>query len=227
MQYSWDFSIVWDNRATLASGLLVSMGLTAFCILVGTALAIPVALLLARPSDAVQRTVNALVEVVRALPILVLLIWVYYVMPNLIGISLSAFWTAAWVLAINLAAFAADILRGGITAIPHEHIEAGLALGMDKSLVRRRVIVPETFRRCIPALTALYITMFKFSTLASVISVWELLHAGDAIIINTYKPLEVYTAIAVMYLVVIVPTTYAAKRLEQIPQFAVQPGRPA
>jgi polar amino acid transport system permease protein len=66
--------------------------------------------------------------------------------------------------------------------------------------------------------------MFKFSTLASVISVWELLHSGDAIIINTYKPLEVYTAIAGLYIAVIVPATYFARRIETHPTFAIQPG---
>jgi polar amino acid transport system permease protein len=224
MNYTWDFSIIWAARVTLLKGLLVSCELTVFCIVVGTCLAIPVALILARKATLIYQTTNLLVEVIRALPILVLLIWFYYVMPNLMGVSLSAFWTAAWVLAINLAAFAADILRGGIVAIPTEHIEAAEALGMTRLTVIRRIIVPETFRRSFAALTAMYITMFKFSTLASVISVWELLHTADSIIIQTYKPLEVYTIVALIYLAVIVPATYGAKALERHPLFAVNPG---
>ncbi len=224
MNYHWDFSIIWAARTTLLHGLLVSFALTGFCILVGTILAVPIALILARRSPVLYGITNFLVEIVRALPILVLLIWFYYVMPNLLSVSLSAFWTAAWVLAINLAAFAADILRGGIVAIPREHLEAAEALGMSRVTVIRRIIIPETFRRSVPALTAMYITMFKFSTLASVISVSELLHTGDSIIINTYKPLEVYTIIALIYLAVIVPTTYAAKALERHPMFSVNPG---
>jgi polar amino acid transport system permease protein len=226
VDYSWDFSVVWANRATLARGLWVSLELTAFCIVVGTMIAVPVALLLVRRAGPIQRLTTAVVEIIRALPILVLLIATYYLLPSVIGISLSAFWTSAWVLALNLAAFAADILRGGIRAIPHENLDAALAIGMDERLIRRRIIVPETFRRSIPALTGLYITMFKFSTLASVISVSELLHAGDSVIINSYKPLEVYTAIAVAYLIVILPASYVARRLERLPQFAVHPGRP-
>src|SRR5438477_9553027 len=95
---------------------------------------------------------------------------------------------------------------------------------MTRLTVIRRIIIPETFRRSIPALTAMYITMFKFSTLASVISVWELLHTADAIIINTYKPLEVYTTVAVIYIAVIIPATFLAKALERHPLFAVNPG---
>lgn len=223
MAYHWDFSVITESWPTLLKGLFISVELTAFSILVGTFLAVPVALVLSRTTGPVRACATFVVEVIRALPVLVLLIWFYYLMPSLLGISLSAFWTAAWVLAINLSAFAADILRGGIVAIPEEHIEAGEALGMTRWVVIRRIIIPETIRRSVPALTAMYITMFKFSTLASVISVWELLHTADSIIINTYKPLEVYTVVAVIYLAVIMPATYLARRIEKHPLFALAP----
>lgn len=222
MNYNWDFSIIWQARSTLLHGLLVSFELTAFCIFVGTLLAIPLSVVLARRGVA-AKIATPFVEAVRALPILVLLIWFYYVVPNLFHLSLSAFWTAAWVLAINLAAFAADILRGAIEAIPTEHIEAAEALGMTRRLIVKRIVIPEMFRRSVPSLTAMYITMFKFSTLASVISVWELLHASDSVIINTYHPLEVYTAVAVIYLVVVIPAALGARSLERNPAFAIAP----
>lgn len=224
MRYQWDFSVAWEARGALWNGLKVTLELTAFCILVGTALALPVAIALVSDRRFVRAAMTILVEIVRALPILVLLIWFYYVMPNLLGISLSSFWTAAWVLAINLCAFAADILRGGIDAIPREHIEAAEALGMTKEQVMRRIIIPETIRRSAPGLTAMYITMFKFSTLASVISVWELLHSADSVIINTYKPLEIYTVVGIIYLIVIMPATYLARWLERRPWLTVSPG---
>ena len=224
MRYQWDFRVVWSARGVLWNGLIVTCELTAFCIIVGTALALPLAIALVSRNRFVRVATTALVEIVRALPILVLLIWSYYVMPNLLGVSLSSFWTAAWVLAVNLCAFAADILRGGIDAIPREHIEAAEALGMTRRQVIRRIIIPETIRRSIPGLTAMYITMFKFSTLASVISVWELLHSADSVIINTYKPLEIYTVVGAIYLVVIMPATYVARWLEKRPWLAVSPG---
>ena len=225
MNYQWDFSVVWAARGALWSGLKITFELTVFCIIVGTALALPLAIALASHNRFIRTVATALVEIIRALPILVLLILFYYVMPNLLGLSLSSFWTAAWVLAVNLCAFAADILRGGIDAIPQEHIEAAEALGMTRRQVIRRMIIPETIRRSIPGLTAMYITMFKFSTLASVISVGELLHSADSVIINTYKPLEIYTAVGLIYLAVIMPATYTARWLERRPWLTVSPGK--
>jgi len=223
MNYNWDFSVIWRYKGALLQGLLVSLELTIFCIVVGTVLSIPIAIILSRQTGFLKTSVNFGVEIIRALPILVLLVWAYYVMPVLVGFSLSAFWVSAWVLAINLAAFAADILRGSIVAIPREHTEAAEALGMTHNLVLRRIVIPEMFRRSLPGLTAMYITMFKFSTLASVISVWELLHSSDTVISFTYKPLEVYTAIAIIYIALIIPATYLSKALERHPLFAISP----
>lgn len=223
ISYSWDFSVVWEYRYGLLRGLANSVLITAFAVAVGTMIGVPMALGMLHRSRLVRSIVVAVVEVVRALPVLVALIWAYYLMPLYLGLAWSAFWVASWVLAAHMAAFAADVLRGAINAIPVEHLEAGRALGMSPTTVIRRIVVAEAFRRSVPALTGFYINIFKLSTLASVISVWELLQAGQTIILERFRPLEIYTAIAGLYLLTVLPLTYVAKRIERHRWFALQP----
>ena len=145
-------------------------------------------------------------------------------LPALTGFALSAFWTASLSLAFNMAGFAAGILKGSVLSIPREHIEAGYALGMSQTTVLRRIVLPEAFKRSIPALIAMYITIFKQSSIASVISVYELLHTANTVILDNFKPMEVYAAVAALYLIAILPLTFAANRIQRHRWFAVLPG---
>lgn len=223
MSYDWDFSIVWTARGALLEGVIVSLELTVFSIVLGTILAVPFALGMLSPNKIIRSTARCIVELLRAMPLLVLIIWMYYVLPAAMPWSLSAFWTAALALALSLAAFAADILRGSIMSIPAAHLDAGRALGMSKSLLVRRIIVPEAFRRAVPGLTAIYISAFKLSTLASVISVRELLFVSESVVIKYYKPLEIYSAVAALYLALIIPATVLARYIEQHRYFSLAP----
>jgi polar amino acid transport system permease protein len=173
-----------------------------------------------RPLRAVSR---AVVELFRAMPLLVLIIWLYYVFPAAFGLSFTGFWTSGIALAFSLAAFVADILRGSIGAIPEAHLDAGRSIGMSKRILIRRIIVPEAFRRSVPGLTALYISGFKLSTLASIVSVSELLFVSESVVLKYYKPLEIYTAVAVIYLALIIPATILARYIEQHRYFSISP----
>ena len=223
MSYRWDFSIVWQARHIFLAGTLVSLELTLFSIVIGTFLAVPLALGMLSHRQWLRLICRIIVELLRAVPLLVLIIWMYYVLPATLGLSLTAFWTAAIALALSLSAFAADILRGSIVSIPEAHLDAGRTIGMSKSLLIYRIVIPEAFRRAVPGLTAIYISAFKLSTLASVISVWELLYVSESIVLKYYKPLEVYTAVAALYAAVIIPATIFARRLEEHRYFSLAP----
>jgi polar amino acid transport system permease protein len=137
------------------------------------------------------------------LPLLVLMVWMYYFLPVLMGVRLSGLTVSYIALSLNLSAFIADVIRGAIAEIPRSYVEAGKAIGMPFGLILRRIIFPEIVRISLPAMVALYINQFKWTTLASVLAVSELLHTANTIMIQTYRSLEAYTAIAVIYLVVV------------------------
>ena len=155
-----------------------------------------------------------LTEILRQLPLLVVLIWLYYVLPS-VGIIISGFWAAFIGLSFNLAAYISETIRAGIESIPKGQAESAIALGYSKSLLMRKIILPQAFKRMLPNIMNLYINQIKLSALASVIAVNELLHMGNIIISATYRPLEVYTAVAVMYLIIIMPLVGIAYFIEK------------
>ena len=136
-------------------------------------------------------------------------------MPPLFGIHISAFFTALIGLSLNLGAFSAEIFRVGIISIPKGQRESSIALGLSKYQTMKDIILPQAKRVIIPPLTGRYIETIKLTSLASVIAVDELLHSGQNLISVSYRPLEVYTIIALLYLAIIVPLTLILKKLEK------------
>lgn len=206
MTYDWNLSLLWDYRVAFFNGLLVTLNLTLVTTVAGTVVGFVLGILLSIKSWA-MRPVRFLIYLYNAffgwLPLLVLLVWMYYFLPVLFQIRMDALTVCYIVLSLNLSAFIADIVRGAIAEIPKGYIDAGKAVGMSFPLILRRVIFPEIVRIAFPSLVALYINQFKWTTLGSVLGVSELLHTADVIMIQTYRSLEAYTAIALIYLVVV------------------------
>ena len=115
----------------------------------------------------------------------------------------------------NVSAFMADFIRAGINNIPKEHIEAGRSLGLTKFQVWRHIILPEVIHNTLPMFTAYYIFVFIYSSLASSVSVYELTHAANKVIMLNFRSLEVYTIIAIMYAIVVLPFYFFARKLEK------------
>lgn len=215
MDYTWDWSVIWQYRSVFLKGSIITLELTGLVILLGTVAGIFLGVLNLSQKKVFRNALLFFIDVIRALPVLIFLLWVYYFLPVLLRSDISAFWCAVVALSINLSVFVADVVRGAIEGVPKGQVEAARALGMSKVLTMRRIVLPEAIRQLVPTFTMLYITMLKFSTLASVISVYELLHSADGIISNTYKTLEVYTAVAGMFLLIILPLTYISRRMEK------------
>jgi polar amino acid transport system permease protein len=212
--YTWNWNIIVQYKQVLIHGALVTLWLTLLVVGIGTVLGLALGLMRRSSVQIVAWAAKAYIELFRALPILVLLIWVYYVAPLIIDIRLSPFLSALVALSLNLSAFVAETVRAGIEAIPKHQYESGVALGMRPYQVMRTIILPQAFRNMLPNLMGLYVTQLKNSSLASVIAVNELLHISNTLISNTYRPLEIYSAVAVGYLCLILPFTLLASRLE-------------
>jgi len=156
------------------------------------------------------------VEVFTGLPVLVLLVWLFYALPVVTGIAVAALPTAVFALSLNLAGFSAEVFRAGIQAVPRGQIEAACILGLTKAQTLRRIVFPQAMRLILPPLSGRYIETIKLTSLASVIAVNELLHMGQNLISVSFRPLEVYTVIALLYLLVIIPLVLVLRHCEKI-----------
>lgn len=214
--YDWDFGLIWRNREVFIQGGWITVQITALSIVFGTAGGSFLGLGRASKSPWVRLPVSAFVELFLALPVLVLLVWVYYCAPLFLGINLSGFWTAVLVLSLSLSAFVAEIVRAGLLAVPRGQVEAARVLGMTRLQALIWITVPQALRVITPPLLGMYISTLKLSSLASIIAVYELLHSAQNLIMNTYRPLEVYTTVAAVYLILILPFVLVTRHLEAV-----------
>ncbi len=212
--YDWDFASLWKYRTLLVAGLGYTLLFTALCVVFGLAIGVATGLgrLSANPLVAVP--LRAYVELFRCTPVLVQLVWFYYALPVLTGIELSAVVAATLCLSLYGGAFYAEIVRAGVLATAPGQIEAARALGLTPSQVMRHVVLPPAFRKMVPPLMSQSIMQLKNTSLLSVLALPDLLYQGQVVAHDTYRPLEIYTLIAVAYFAVLLPITLWAKRLE-------------
>ncbi|MCK6603100.1 MAG: amino acid ABC transporter permease [Bacteroidetes bacterium] len=166
---------------------------------------------------------TAIVEVIRAIPPLVWLVWIYFALPIWVGIRLNGLTSSLVVFIAIYGAYAADIFRGAILAIPKTTKESALALGMTNSMVFRRVIFTEVFRRSFPALNGQTIGLIKMSSLASLIAVPELTYSFQLIMLKKPLPFEIYTAMAICYSVLVFPSIFILRKIEDLNSIKLNP----
>jgi polar amino acid transport system permease protein len=211
--YNWDFGVILIYRTAILNGALMTLELTLLSLTAGTCLGLVLCLGKLSKNNFISHPVAILVEVFTGLPLLVLLIWLFYAAPIFSGIQISAFATAVIAISLNLGGFSAEIFRAGIQAIPKGQSEAALMLGLTKIQTLKRIILPQALKIILPPLSGRYIETVKLTSLASIIAVDELLHVGQNLISVSFRPLEVYTAIALIYLAIILPLTAFLRRL--------------
>ena len=212
--YEWDFGFLWKYRTLLVGGIGYTLLFTVICVLGGLAIGLVAGLGRLSSHKFVTAPLRAFVEVFRCTPVLVQLVWFYYALPVLTGIEMSAPVAAALCLSLYGGAFYSEIIRGGIISTDIGQTEAGQAIGMTRGQVMRRIILPQAFRKMIPPLVNQSILQLKNTSLLMVLAVPDLLYQGQVIAHDTYRPLEVYTFIAIAYFVMLFPITLWAKRLE-------------
>jgi polar amino acid transport system permease protein len=213
--YQWHFDIVWGYRWLFLTGTGVTVGLTIAIVVLGLFVGL-VAGIAQISSFAVLRWISwAYIEAFRLTPLLVLLLWFYYALPMMTGIKLDALSAAVITLSLYGGSFYAEVIRGGIVSIEPGQSEAGLALGMLPGRVMRRIVLPQAIKRMVPPLMNQSIIQFKNTSLVSVLAVPDLLYQGQVVAMDTYRALEVYTVIAAIYVVVLLPLTVIVKRAER------------
>ena len=156
----------------------------------------------------------AYVEIVRAVPLLVLILWVYYGLPIVTGLSFSPFVSGIIALSISESAFQAEIFRAGINSIKKSQWEAGSSLGLNFFKRLRLVILPQAIKNILPALGNQFVYVLKMSSLVSIIGIADLTRKANELVVTTYRPLEIYTFLILEYLVLILIVSYFVRKLE-------------
>jgi len=167
------------------------------------------------PFPWLRRASRVYVELVRSVPLLVLILWVYYGLPQLTGLTLSVFWAGVIALALSDSAFQAEIFRGGIQSIARGQYEAAYSVSLGYRDTMRYVILPQALRRILPALGNQLIYMLKMSSLVSVIGMQELTRKANELVVVEYRPLEIYTILVLEYLVLILLVSSGVRWLER------------
>jgi His/Glu/Gln/Arg/opine family amino acid ABC transporter permease subunit len=155
------------------------------------------------------------VEIVRAIPLLVLILWIYYGLPIMTGISFSPFVSGIIALSISESAFQAEIFRAGINSIKKAQWEAGSSLGLNFIKRLRLVILPQAIKNILPALGNQLVYVLKMSSLVSIIGIGDLTRKANELVVSTYRPLEIYTFLILEYLVLILIVSYFVRKLEK------------
>ena len=213
--YAWEFSFLWAYRGLILSGLAVTIAYTIGTILLGLIVVLVTGLLRLSRNPMITAPLVAYVEIFRCTPLLVQIVWFYYALPVVLGIDIPAHVAAILVLSLYTGAFYAEIIRGGVNSIERGQWDAARAIGMRRHQVMRHVILPQAVKRMIPPFMNQSIIQLKNTSLVSTIAVADLLYEGTIITAATYRPLEVYTMVAVIYFLVLFPLTLAAQQVER------------
>lgn len=212
--YSWNFQVLWEFRIVFFNGALITLELTLLSMSLALGLGLLVGIARLAKYRALSGPAAAYVEFLRDTPLLVQIIWVFYCFPILTGIKFSAFWACALAISVHMSAYVAEVFRAGIASIERGQTEAAKVLGMSYSQIMQRIILPQAVRRMLPPFVNQFADILKLTSLASVVAVGELLHATNNLIINTFRPLELYTFLALAYFVLIYPVAFGARRAE-------------
>lgn len=198
LDFRWD--LVWSSLPTLLTGAKLTVQLTAisvfFGIIIGTFTGI------ARVSKGPFRFLAATyIDIIRGTPLLVQTFLVFYGLPSLIDRPIPAYVAAILALSINSGAYVGEIVRSGIQSIDKGQWEAAVSLGLTRKQTMTHIILPQAFRRILPPLGNEFIALLKDSSLVSVIALEELVRKGQIIIGRTFRPFEVWLAVAVIFFI--------------------------
>lgn len=215
MDYAFDFSLIAQTWPVLLRGVWVTIALWAPCFLAGLAAGFFLALARLSLRPWLRWPSLCYVELFRDTPVLIQLIWFFYAFPIIIGLQLSPYAAAALALSLNTSAYCAEIFRGGIQSIAPGQWGGARALGMRHRDILRRIILPQVARRMLPAFTNRAIELAKVTSLASILSVHELMYQGRLLSSTYYRPLEILSTVALVYFVLIYPGSFLSAWLER------------
>ncbi len=215
MNYQWDFSGVFKYGDMLLLGLLGTVKIAVVSIVLGVLVGLIVALMRLSANPWARRPATAFVEFYRNTPPIVHFFWFFYALPIVIGLSLDPFVAAVLALSTQSGAFYAEVFRGGVVSIERGQWEGAKALGMNYRMMMTRVIVPQALRRMVAPFVERSFELTKTTALASTLAYAELLYQAMQVNSITFRPMEVYTSVAILYFVVLFAASSVMRVVEQ------------
>ena len=219
--YTWGWYVInpkldngYNNIRFLISGLNVTLIISILSIFFSLVIGLLISLLGLGKNKFLKAFNRTYIEVFRSIPLLVLLLWVYYGLPIVVGISLSPFIAGIVSLALSDSAFEAEVFRAGIQSIPKGQRDAARSIGLNKYQAMRLVIFPQALRIILPAIGNQFVYVVKMSSLVSIIGLADLTRKANELVVSVYRPLEIYTFLVIEYLVLILVISYLVRKLE-------------
>jgi polar amino acid transport system permease protein len=209
--YSFRWDVIWNNLDFLMSGFQMTLFISAISLVFALVGGLILALFDLSKFAVLRGFSLALGEIIRNTPILVQLLWVYYVLPIVFSIRVSALAGIVIGLSLYMAAFISEVYRAGIQAVPKGHREAAQVLGLTPAQSFMRIVLPQAIRMTLPPLASNFVQLIKFSSLGAVISVSEITRRGMELSSSTFRPLEIFTFIAVVYFFICWPLAMAIR----------------
>jgi His/Glu/Gln/Arg/opine family amino acid ABC transporter permease subunit len=211
----FDWSVISEYAGFVAAGVPITLIVSVGGIAIGILLGVPIAILRIRGWKPVRWLLVGYVELFRNTPVLVQIVWFYYVLPLLVGHNIPPLQAGILAIGLNTSAYIAEAVRGGIAGIAGGQGEAARCVGMSYWQSMVWIILPQTARRMVVPFANTFVVVIKESALVSYIGVLDILHRGDVVQVTTFKPLEAYTLVAVFFLIVITAVTQLMRFVER------------
>jgi polar amino acid transport system permease protein len=212
-QFRWD--IISGNLDFLLSGLQMTLFISAITLVLAMIGGLALAVMDLSRYWPIRIVGLSFGEIIRNTPILVQLLWVYYVLPIVFGLDISALAAIIIGLSVYSSAFIAEVYRAGIQAVPVGHREAAQVLGMTPVQSFYRIVLPQAVRMTLPPLAANFVQLIKYSSLGAVISVSEITRRGMELSSSIFRPLEIFTFVAVVYFFICWPLAMGIRYWER------------
>ncbi len=215
MGYELNFTLIWRNFDKLWGGLLLSLELALVSIAIGIVIGLVLAVAHVSGGRWVRAAIAAYVEAIRNVPLILLVYLVFYGVPQVVDLRYGATTSFVFTLSVYSGAYLVEVFRAGLEAIPEGQIDAGRAIGLTPWQRLVHVRLPSMARISLPALSNTFISLFKDTSIASVIAVPELTYGAQWINFNTFRIVEVYLVVTAMYLVTGYALLFALRRVER------------
>ncbi len=201
MGYHLNFTLIWRHFDKLLSGLILSLELAILSVAIGCVIGLVLAVIYVSGGRALRAAIAAYVEVIRNVPLILLVYLVFYGLPTVVDLSYSATTSFVLTLSAYAGAYLVEVFRSGLEAVPRGLIDAGMSIGLTPWRRLVHVRLPAMLRIALPALSNTFVSLFKDTSVASVIAVPELTYGAQWINFNTFRIMEVYLVVTGMYLV--------------------------
>ena len=213
--YHWDFYTVLQSFDLFLMGIWTTFLYTLGSISIGVVVGLAACFARLSPRRPVRLLARSYQELFRCTPLLVQILWAYYALPMILGISISNTVAGVLMLSLYVGSFYAEIFRGGILAIDKGQREAAEAVGMSGGQAMRHIILPQAIKKMLPAFINQSVVQVKNTSLLYAISIAELTYMTSVVNSETYRPLEAYSMAAVLYFVMLFPLTQVADHFER------------